>query len=561
MNISIINGIGVAVIAVILVVARVLWPKETMQRKQEEKRFQTSVREMREGLDHLEDEQYDQAMELFQVAATQTPNKPAPVLLRIYTLGLQGRQREAQMELQSALKKWPVESLPSRLLALAYLGSGRYDRAYTSAQNAAAQTPIASSSLVTMGDVCRLTERFPEAERFYLSAIEYGAHRPIAGLASVLANQGRVAEAEAELAHASERTLSLFESQLALAVIHAQARRVDDAIAVYASLMDDHRHVPRVVAPYGLLLLEAGEKREALQLLSNAVERSGDDPFIHCALATVLVSTGELAGATVHVREALRLWPNFGNARGIFGDILKRSGRYDAAEEQYRDALKCNPFLADVHAKLGSLLRTNGKLEEAREHEREASRLRPSYPLPITQEVLAIRTELLASGAHPVVAPRTAPPATRPRDLDVVMRPTMRELPSLAWKPNDEPVLPPPDAATLPPPPARPFLSSDIVVFPGAALLLDESSDAIFMQRLQTRQPPQLVRDYYIQHMGQLGWQQSQESASIFPDIRGVTIQWQRQGQRAQITIGLQPQRTEVGEPISVIVTQVAHRS
>ncbi len=551
MSVPWLNGLGIAGVAVLIVILRVLWPKETIQRRIARKRFETSVSEMRQGLDLLADERYDDAMAQFAAAATKTPSKPAPVLLRTYTLGLQGRQREALIDLRQALQRWPVETLPKRLLALAYLGAGQFDRSYASAQAAASEEPIMPAALRTLGDICRIIERYPEAERMYRAAMNHGETHPYSGLAWVLACQGRVEEAEDELSQAPERTLTLFESQLALAQIHANARRLQDALAVYQSLLARHSNVPRVLVPYGLTLLECDRVDEAKAVLSRAVTVSTEDPFAHCAMAAVLVEASDLAAASVHVREALRLWPGYGGARGVYGDVLKRAGRYEAAEEQYREALRLNPFLPDVHLRLAALLRTRGAFDEADEHEREAHRLRPTQPRPITQEVVSITTQALASGTMRAPGPRTEPPDDEPPDIDIELQPTIKRTPTKTD------LTPPSTPAT----PSGP-VPGDIAVFPGAALLYDESHESVFTQTLQTPNSPLDVLSFYRARMRADGWQNEGEQGSVLAHIDGVTLFFQRGPLVAQITIGLRPGLITAGTPpdshMTYVVTSVA---
>ena len=553
------NGVAVTLLAIALVMARVLWPKETMQRLRNARRFESSVTEMRQGLEKLEDEQYDAALTLFQLAAKQTPNKPAPVLLRIYALGLQGRQREALVELRRALQHWPVETLPKRLLALAYLGAGNFDRAYVAGTSAATEEPIAPAALRTLGDICRIIERYPEAERAYVQSVKSGHGTPYAGLAWVLAGQGRVEEAETTLAEAPTPTLSLFESQLTLAQIHAQARRLDQALSVYQSLLKVHGNVPRVLVPYGLTLLEDCQMQEAQTVLDRAVSIAADDPFAQCALATLLVERNDLATATVHVREALRLWPGFGGARSVYGDVLKRSGRYTAAEEQYREALRVNPFLTEAHTRLSSLLRARGAVDEAREHEREAHRLRPSAPLPVSQKILAVTTRGIAMGTLPQAVARTAPREHTPPDINIVLTPTRKRLPDrLASGPITEP------RPSMPTARGATSLMSDIAAFPGAVLLFDESRESIFTQTLQSHRAPDLVLAFYRERMLAEGWQPMGEEPSTLAHIQGITLNYHRAEQVASITIGTrtmaQPLPDQPDVPRTYIVTYVSHR-
>ncbi len=554
------NGVFVTVLAIVLVMVRVLWPKETIQRWRDDRRFQTSVDEMRQGLERLEDEQYDAALTLFAQAAKQTPNKPAPVLLRIYALGMQGRRREAASELRHALLRWPVETLPKRLLALAYLGAGNFDRAYTAGTTAASQEPVAAVALRTLGDVCRIMERYPEAERAYLRGVELGLARPYAGMAWALAGQGRVEEAEVVLGDAPPHILGLFEARLALAQIHTQARRLDQAIAVYQTLLSEHGNVPRVLVPYGLTLMEDVQMNEAQRVLEHAVGIAPDDPFAQCALAALLVERNDLAAATVHVREALRLWPGYGTARSVYGDVMKRAGRYDAAEEQYREALRLNPFLADAHIRLAALLRMRSETMEAREHEREAHRLRPSMPLPVSQKILAVTTRQIAAVKASDLAPqRTTPREAPPPDINVVLTPTKKRLPDrLASAP-----LPPPRPAT-PAAGAATSLMSDIAALPGAVLLFDESRSSIFTQTLQSTWPPEEVLAFYRDRLAADGWTLTGEEASVLADIQGVTRHYTRGDQAAHLTIGVRaaapPALSAPEGQYTIIITHIAHK-
>lgn len=555
----ILNGLAVTGLAVVVVLARVLWPKEMMQRWQKERRFRLSVGEMRQGLERLEDEQYDAALQLFALAARKTPNKPAPVLLRVYALGLQGRHHEAASELRQAVLRWPPETLPKRLVALAYLGAGNYDRAYTNAVAAAGQEPIAPAALRTLGDVCRLVERYPEAERAYLRSIEMGMTDPYAGLAWVLACQGRVAEAEAELAKAPMATMTLFESQLALGQIHLQARRLEEAQTIYESLLKAHGTVPRVLAPYGLTLLEDVQMPRAVEVLERAVEIAPDDPFAQCALAEVQVECNDLAGATAHAREALRLWPGYGRARSVYGDVLKRSGRYAAAEEQYREALRLNPFLADAHARLAALLRTRGVMDEAREHEREAHRLRPSMPLAVSQKMLAVTTRDIANGTMPIPVPGSQPRQSIPADVNMVLTPTLKRLPMREISTQEtRPSVP---VAR----PSAPVLMSDIAAFPGAALISDESRESVFSQTLQAAQTPDVVLAFYRRRMALDGWSLVLEGPSNVTYLQGITLTYLRGPQTATLTIGVRPPATDalaasLQEHPAFIITHITHR-
>ncbi len=550
----VINGIIIAAAAVILVLGRILWPKEFFQSRKYGKQRDAAIVAMKYGLALLEDEQYEPAIKQFQYAAQQTPDTPAPALLRIYALGLQGYQSEARAELQSALLKWNAEDLPKRILAMAYLGAAKYDLAYETAFAAASGSNAVANSFKTLGDVCRISQRFPEAERAYQTAQAMQLEIPLTGLAYVLAAQGRIAEAEAILAAQNPRVLRLFESQLTLAFVHTQARRYSEAIEMYMAMLQQTPQSPRIIAPYGEALLDYGQVKEAYALLKQSVFASPDNPFLHTVFARACLEQNEAADAAYHVRLAIQIWPGFGAAQSVYGDIMKKNGRYEAAEEHYRKALELNPFLADTYEKLAALLRLRASFQEAAELEREAKRLRPDKPLRVTQETLAITTNNIATNKMPYILPQVKPEPEFNNDVIKIMAPTFRKLPMrLPEQPSIEPKSESVDAELS----ARSF--SDIKVIPGAALLFDQSTSSFVTQTFQIRKPIDEVKEYYLKNMANDFWELKISSESIIQELQGETLEFAKIDSRALITIGIAVKETkEYKEHITYIITHVS---
>ena len=85
----------------------------------------------------------------------------------------------------------------------------------------------------------------------------------------------------------------------------------------------------------------------------------------HYNLANALVLAGRVPDSVPEFEAALRLGPDFAEARSNFGDALLRLGRRAEAAAQYEAALRADPALALTRDKLGNLLLERGLTEEA----------------------------------------------------------------------------------------------------------------------------------------------------------------------------------------------------
>ncbi|HKD74079.1 MAG TPA: hypothetical protein VKB76_01235, partial [Ktedonobacterales bacterium] len=110
--------------------------------------------------------------------------------------------------------------------------------------------------------------------------------------------------------------------------------------------------------------------------------------------------------------------------------------------------------------------------------------------------------------------------------------------------------------------PPQPAMISDIAVYPGAVLLLDESSVDVFSQTLQVNSPPRDVLTFYHHRMSDGGWHFIGQERSAYNFIDGITLHYRRGQQIAYITIGIPlagRQSHPISETITYIVTAISH--
>jgi Tfp pilus assembly protein PilF len=172
-------------------------------------------------------------------------------------------------------------------------------------------------------------------------------------------------------------------------------------------------------------LKKRGKLEEALAELREAIRLKPDFAEARYELGNSLRDQGKLEQAVAEYREAIRLTPDLAEAHGNLGNVLADQGELEHAVAEHREAIRLKPNHAGFHSNLGGTLRAQGKLEEAIAQCREAIRLQPSFPLAhgILGLVLRTRGEFNEAivefrKAHDLA--RTNPPLAEKIDGDLV---------------------------------------------------------------------------------------------------------------------------------------------
>jgi len=117
--------------------------------------------------------------------------------------------------------------------------------------------------------------------------------------------------------------------------------------------------------------------RNNITLFEHTLAVTGDNSKIQNNLGNVLASTGRLDEAIGHYNEALRIRPNYAEARYNLAKALQSQGRIDEAVNHLNEALSIKPDYADAHINLGIILKSAGKVDEAISHYQQAIKTRP----------------------------------------------------------------------------------------------------------------------------------------------------------------------------------------
>jgi Flp pilus assembly protein TadD len=116
----------------------------------------------------------------------------------------------------------------------------------------------------------------------------------------------------------------------------------------------------------GQALMKLGQNAEALAAFRKSIELDAGVPEAHYALATYWAGPGEDAGrAESSFREAIRLQPDYAQARMNLAILLSRAARGAEAAFHFEYALRVRPDYPLAHLNYGLMLRAAGRPAEA----------------------------------------------------------------------------------------------------------------------------------------------------------------------------------------------------
>src|SRR6516165_1098698 len=130
--------------------------------------------------------------------------------------------------------------------------------------------------------------------------------------------------------------------RLALAVQHQQSGRLDEAEALYHSILAEAPQHPHALHLLGVVAHQKGKHDEALERIYQALAAHGPHPVFHSNLAAVHLALDQLVEAEAHCRTALRLKSDLPDAHKNLSAILQRKGGRDEAARALREAQRAS---------------------------------------------------------------------------------------------------------------------------------------------------------------------------------------------------------------------------
>lgn len=124
---------------------------------------------------------------------------------------------------------------------------------------------------------------------------------------------------------------------------------------------------------------QAGHWKDSFSLLNRTLSVTSGN-YITCNnLGVALMVEGRVREAETQFAEALRINPDFEEARVNLGVAYKQQGRLEEALEQYYEVLRVKPRSEKAHYNLGLIFESKGNFKKAIHHYSTAVKLKPNF--------------------------------------------------------------------------------------------------------------------------------------------------------------------------------------
>lgn len=200
-----------------------------------------------------------------------------------------------------------------------------------------------------LGEALLELNRGAEAEAAFrraLAANEKSAEA-LQGVGQALLNQGKTAEGAPFIERAAAIDPNYQQTLLHLASVYEADKNFEAAIAIYKRFPENAAARERM----GELLIESGKAASAIPELEAAVKASPTVANL-TALATAYLQNKQPEKCQPVMDAALRLEPNNGELRILYGRLLRDLRKFDLAANQFALAAKLDPKSADAWADL-----------------------------------------------------------------------------------------------------------------------------------------------------------------------------------------------------------------
>jgi tetratricopeptide (TPR) repeat protein len=286
--------------------------------------------ELSNALRHHQSGQLEQAARIYQSILDQQPDHADALHLLGVVALQQGNPPRAVELIGRAIAVNPSAAAFHCNLAEAYRALGELDRAAGCCQLALRLQPDYPEAANNLGLILQAQGKNQAAIAQFREALRLGPNAPM-----VHNNLGNALRLEGDKAQA----LACFRQ----------------AVRLGPNLAEAHSNL-------GQLLLELRHGEEVLPVAELARVPLGT---LASSATGSIPHAARLKEAAFHCGEAVRLGPNFPDARNNLGNVLREQGKLHEAKSCYAEALRLNPDLALTYSNMGQALQEEGKLDDA----------------------------------------------------------------------------------------------------------------------------------------------------------------------------------------------------
>lgn len=292
-----------------------------------------------------------------------------------------GEYKAAQERAELVLKQDPNNLDAKILLASVYSGLGDQNAALREIDAAVQLAPNRADTYRILARIQVRAKQVKQAEESLKKALtlDPSSVDVVLALGSYYQQQGRWAEAEQQVRHAIELRPKEVPPRKQLAMLYLGQNKRAEAIQV---LTDAKRDLAGDSAGYRMLgdfYFDSGDLENALAEYAKLNQQHPEDIRVRKNYVQLLIMRGRLDEATKFNDEILKANSKDTDSLIYRGEILNLQGRPNDAVQSLDAALKTEPDNANGHYQLGIAFGKLGNTDRAEGEWREAVRLRPDH--------------------------------------------------------------------------------------------------------------------------------------------------------------------------------------
>jgi tetratricopeptide (TPR) repeat protein len=275
--------------------------------------------------------------------------------------------------------KWdPQQDGVDYNLGLAYYKSGSYKQATAPLETEVKAHPANRPAMLLLGMSWFMLENYARASELLgpVSEVQPGDLNISYLLASSLIKQGKTDDADRVIAQMKTITAASAQVHLLLGEKDYLKGHIAGALAELSEAGTSNSPTPLVHRYAGLLYLRLNKRGEAMRQFEQELALNPGDVQSKYYLADVLLAGSDVERGLNLIREVIRDWPEYGEARYALGKALLQRGEAAAGIDNLENAVKLDPEKPEFHYELGQAYTSAGRPAEGKTQIELASQLK-----------------------------------------------------------------------------------------------------------------------------------------------------------------------------------------
>jgi tetratricopeptide (TPR) repeat protein len=325
----------------------------------------------------------DEASKLDNQLMKQAPKDVLVSVLHGRLLLAQGKQQDALIALQKAVKGAPDSAQAHYYLGVAYWQTESLGQANSEFQEAVKVSPGFPLALRGLAQL-NLAQNHPSEAQVYAQELVQKFPADVYDrmlLGEIFLREGRSRPAEEQFLAASKLAPNQAAVHLDLALLYSAEKKWPQAEKEFETAIQLDPTNPTMLSPYADFLVARQQAPKAIARLQQFVDANPNNSQGHIILGALQFNSKNTSAAQAEFERAIQIDPK--NVLGYLrmGQVFQEKNQSDAAIGQYEKALDLQPKFAPLVTMVGNLYLDKGDLETARKYYERALQADPGFPV------------------------------------------------------------------------------------------------------------------------------------------------------------------------------------